>query len=109
MLDAVRKFGRWIGSARLRRDRIPADFEEQIPLGAITKVTFFKIDEITTDLICCEVEADGRVWFFHEEAEGWDALVRYLEKLPGFRQDWYGAVFLPPFARSDTLAYRRGA
>ena len=62
----------------------------------------------TTDLICCDVEACGQTWFFHEEAEGWDELLRYLERLPSFRQDWYEAVAHPPFAAAETIAFIRG-
>jgi hypothetical protein len=91
-----------------RRDRIPGDIHEQLPLAVIQKVTFYKRDELTTDLICCDVEARGRTWFFHEEAEGWDEFLRYLERLPSFRQDWYEAVVHPPFAACETVAYDRG-
>ena len=90
-----------------RRDRIPADVQERLPLAAIERVAFFKRDEITTDLICCEVQASGQTWFFHEEAEGWDTLVRHLEGLPGFRRDWYSSVVQPPFAASETIAFSR--
>jgi hypothetical protein len=88
-----------------RHDRVPDDIREQLPLAAIEKVVFFKIDELATDLICVEVEASGTVWFFHEEAEGWKTFISYLEQLPGFRSDWYQAVVLPPFAASATTAY----
>ncbi len=97
----------WWASLGSRHDSIPSDTRERIPLTRVDRVTFFKRDELTTDLICCTVEAGGKVWFFHEEAEGWDALVRYLEELPGFRRDWYEAVVQPPFARSETIAYVR--
>ena len=90
-----------------RCDRIPDDIQKQLPLADIQKVRFFKRDELTADLICCEVEIGGRVWFFHEEAEGWDALVRHLEQLPGFRADWYQTVVQPPFAPNETIAYIR--
>jgi hypothetical protein len=78
-----------------------------LDLGRIERVTFFKRDEITTDIICCEVEIDGQVWFAHEEADGWDMLLRHLEKLPGFRSDWYAAVSQPPFASSTMVAYTK--
>lgn len=91
-----------------RRDRIPSDIREQLPLADIQKVTFYKRDELTTDLICCDVEARGQTWFFHEEAEGWDEFLRYLERLPTFRKDWYEAVVQPPFAASETVAFDRG-
>lgn len=91
-----------------RRDRIPDDFREQLPLAEIQKVTFYKRDELTTDLICCDVEARGQTWFFHEDAEGWDEFLRYLDGLPGFRTDWYEAVAQPPFATNETIAFTRG-
>ena len=90
-----------------RRDRIPTDIRAQLPLTDIQKVTFYKRDEITTDLICCDVEARGHTWFFHEDAEGWDEFVSYLERLPSFRRDWYEAVVQPPFAASKTVAFTR--
>ena len=43
----------------------------QLPLASISEVVFYKRDEITTDLICCEVQVDGQIWFFHEEAKEW--------------------------------------
>lgn len=84
------------------------DYSEKLPLERIDRVTFFKRDEITTDLICCEVAAAGETWFFHEELPPWDALLRHLEQLPGFRADWYAAVAQPPFAPCETVAYERG-
>ncbi|URD60245.1 hypothetical protein M8312_10675 [Sphingomonas sp. KRR8] len=90
-----------------RRDRIPSDVLEQLPLADIQKVTFYKRDELTTDLICCDVDARGQTWFFHEEAEGWEEFLRYLERLPTFRKDWYEAVVHPPFAASELVAFER--
>jgi hypothetical protein len=97
----------WWASLGSRHDTIPGDIRERLPLTAIEKVTFFKRDEITTELICCTVQARDQVWFFHEDAEGWDALVSYLACLPGFKADWYEAVVQPPFAISETVAYAR--
>ena len=105
----MRKLRSWIATRGEPRDRIPFDIQERIPLASIESVIFSKKDELMTDLICCEVEAAGRAWFFHEEAEGWTALVRYLEHLPGFRQDWYASVGHPPFAQSQTVAFSADA
>jgi hypothetical protein len=80
---------------------------EQLPLDQIEQVTFYKRDEITTDLICCDVELNGQTWSFHEEAIGWDSLLHHLERLPGFKSDWYEAVVQPPFAASGTVAFKR--
>ena len=72
------------------------------------RVTFFKLDEVTTDLICCTVQTrDGKAFTLHEEMEGWDRALAHLEQLPGFRRDWFDAVFKPPFARSETVAFSR--
>ena len=83
------------------------DILAQLPLCEIDAVVFYKRDELTTDLICCDVEVHGRVWTFHEETSGWKVLTAHLSGLPDFRSDWYGAVVNPPFATSETVAYRR--
>jgi hypothetical protein len=78
-----------------------------LPLSDIAKVTFYKRDEITTDLICCDVVVAGTVWTFNEEQIGWDLLLQHLDKLPNFRTDWYAAVSQPAFATCETLAFNR--
>jgi len=80
---------------------------ERLPLAEIHTVTFYKRDELTTDLICCDVEVGGQSWFFHEEAVGWDLLLAHLGMLPGFKRDWFAVVSQPPFAVCETVAYRR--
>ena len=80
---------------------------DQLPLEKIDRVTFYKKDELATDLICCDVEISSRTWFFHEEAPGWQLLVEHLEKLPGFKNDWSASVSQPAFARSETVAFNR--
>lgn len=79
----------------------------QIPLSEVGKVTFYKRDELTADLICCEVDVGGQVWSFHEEQVGWGLLVEHLEGLPGFRRDWFAAVSQPAFATNQTVAFSR--
>jgi len=86
---------------------IDADLLAQLPLSEINKVTFYKRDEITTDLICCDVEMGGDIWPFHEELVGWELLLDHLRELPGFRDDWSAAVSQPPFATSETVAFSR--
>ncbi|GHH13572.1 hypothetical protein GCM10008023_14090 [Sphingomonas glacialis] len=73
----------------------------------IARVIFYKRDELTTDLICCDIEALGQTWIFHEEMREWPGLIATLETLPGFRSDWFAAVSQPPFATNETLAYQR--
>ncbi len=63
--------------------------QPSIALDTIQEVAFFKRDELTTDLICCEVvvRSEGGVvtWFFHEEAPGWGDVLKLVERLPGFQ------------------------
>ena len=86
---------------------IDTELLARLPLADITKVTFYKRDEITTDLICCDVALGQKVWTFHEELVGWNLLIDHLQRLPRFRKDWFAAVAQPPFATSETLAFNR--
>ena len=86
---------------------IDATLLEQLPLTDSAKVTFYKRDEITSDLICCDVVAGGSAWAFNEEQVGWDLLLQHLYKLPDFQTGWYAAVSQPPFATSETVAFSR--
>jgi hypothetical protein len=83
-----------------------------IELDNIQQVTFFKRDELTTDLICCEIAVSesngGQTYFFHEEAEAWSAVIALVEQLPGFDQKWREKVVHPAFAENRTTAFRRG-
>ena len=76
-------------------------------LTDVSRVEFFKRDEITTDLICCEVTVGDIVHYHHEDAPGWDVFVSELQALPGFDCDWYAKVFKPPFAECRTVAFLR--
>ena len=86
---------------------IDADLLAQLQLTDIRKVAFYKRDEITTDLICCDVVVGDKVWTFHEEIVGWGLLLDHLQRLPSFRADWFAAVSQPPFATSETVAFSR--
>lgn len=86
---------------------IDAKLPTRLPLGDIGKVTFYKRDEITTDLICCDVTVGEKVWAFHEELVGWDMLIEHLRGLPSFRDDWFATVSQPAFAPSETVAFSR--
>ncbi|MDP3907063.1 hypothetical protein [Novosphingobium sp.] len=87
--------------------RIDASVLAALPLEHIDRVTFYKRDEITSDLICCEIVVPGKVWTFHEELTGWKLLINYLSRLPGFQADWHTAVTQAPFAPNETLAFSR--
>lgn len=84
-----------------------------IALDAVEKVEFFKRDELTTDLVCCEIVVSGEngseTWFFHEEAPGWSDALKLVEQLPGFDLDWAAKVMQPPFAENRTIAFDRSS
>ncbi|MGE8133139.1 hypothetical protein ACQKO5_06000 [Novosphingobium subterraneum] len=73
----------------------------------IDRVTFFKRDEITTDLICCEVVVSGQIHFFHEECAEWRALLNSFCDLTGFDDNWFAKVQCPPFQACETVAFVR--
>jgi hypothetical protein len=88
---------------------IDADTLDRLPLAAVEQVTFFKRDELTTDLICCEIVSRDRSQTFHEELRGWPSLIEHLQGLPGFRRDWFAGVSQPPFAISEFIAFKRSS
>jgi allophanate hydrolase subunit 2 len=77
------------------------------PLSDVNRVIFFKRDELTSDLICCEFSANGCHWTYHEETDEWKALVNELNALPGFMSNWFEQVSQPTFATSEFVAYER--
>ncbi len=97
----------WVRERQQAKARSSPDGLCDIPLANIDRVTFFKRDEITTDLICCEVVASGQIRTFHEEMPGWAGLMAHLAGLPGFRQDWCAAVSQPAFQPCETVAFER--
>lgn len=77
----------------------------------ITKVTAYKCDQLTTDLICCDVTTgtgnQSLVWSLHEELLGFDNLMERFAQLPGFRREWRNAVLLPSFVENSTEIFSR--
>jgi hypothetical protein len=86
---------------------VDEDLLAELPLSDVARVTFYKRDELTSDLICCAVLVAGKTWTFHEEMDGWALLLDHLQGLPGFRDDWFAAVSQPPFATNETVAFSR--
>lgn len=86
---------------------IDAELLFHLPLGEIERVVFYKRDEVTADLICCDVKVAGKTWMFHEALPGWNLLLGHLSALPGFRSDAVAAIAHPPFEKSQAVAYAR--
>ena len=76
-------------------------------LADVERVEFYKRDELTTDLICCEVMVGGLLHLSHEEATDWGDLVTALETLSGFNRGWFARVSQPTFAESRVCAFER--
>lgn len=80
-------------------------------LNRVRHVIFYKKDELTTDLICCEVRvavgAREDILFFHEEMAGWKRMIARLSELPGFDQEWFEKVVQPAFEEQRTVAFHR--
>jgi hypothetical protein len=75
------------------------------PTSSIKRVEFYKIDELTADLICCQIVSAQGVDTFHEESAEWPALLSHLAGLDGFDAEWFGKVSQPPFAECRHTAY----
>lgn len=79
----------------------------ELPDAAIERVTFYKRDELTTDLICLELIAASGPILAHEELKGWDEAIGRLSRLPGFDLLWFEKVSKPAFAACSTIAWPR--
>lgn len=81
----------------------------RFPLAAIRRAVCYKIDQVTTDLICFDLHVDeddrARHYTVHEEMPGFPELIAALEQLAGFNRDWRQIVVEPPFARNETVAF----
>ena len=80
---------------------------DELHLDEVSKVSFYKRDELTTDLICCDVVAGDKTLTFHEEMKCWDALIDHLQMLQGMDKGWFAKVSEPAFAATETVAFER--
>ena len=84
----------------------------RVAWGDVTRVTAFKRDLFSVDLVCLAFDAaDGRRVEVDEELPGWVELLDALPRaLPGAlgREQVLGAVVQPPFATNETVVYSRG-
>ena len=75
----------------------------------IDRLTVFKRDLFTVDLICLFLElSDDRAVELDEDMEGWKPFIDAVPShLPGCKADWFSAVAFPAFAANPTEIYRR--
>ncbi|MEZ5997520.1 MAG: hypothetical protein R3B98_02365 [Hyphomonas sp.] len=85
----------------------------KVQLDQVERVEIFKIDEVTTDLICVEIwlagGAEQRPILVHEDVPGFAALMELFGTLPGFQTDWFSRVSQPPFSECRLKAFERRA
>lgn len=90
---------------------VTAKGADAVSLDEINAVVVYKLDEITTDLVCCDIVTgvgDGeQIRTIHEELPGFDLAMARLEALPAFNQTWRDEVTLPPFTTNRTTIYSR--
>ena len=84
---------------------------ETVSLDQVSAIVAYKIDELTTDLVCCDIVigfGDGeQIRTIHEEIPGFGAVMVRFETLPGFNRNWRESVIVPPFAENRTIIYKR--
>jgi hypothetical protein len=76
----------------------------------VVRVSAFKRDVFSYDLICFEFETVGGFVEVGEDMEGWRILIDTLPvNLPGIlaEDDWFAKVALPPFATNWTTLFTR--
>lgn len=87
------------------------DDAELLPWSEIRRLSVYKRDLLTHDLICLAVELqDGRALDLHEQEEGWDAVVAAIPAhLAGSltQGEWYPQVAKPALEARETLVYER--
>ncbi len=87
------------------------NFDDLPSLEKIEKVTFFKIDEFTSDLVCCDIvfSDDNGLQIIHLN-EDRDDLARvdcYFASVEGYDKNWRENVILPPFEECEYVAFKR--
>jgi len=119
-----RDYRRWLGKQRgnahirisgsticiLRPHAAPIAIEP----SRIVRIALFKRDEMTTDLICCEITAKADVGndysiVVHEDMDGFETMMATLAALDGFDRGWFEKVARPAFATNFTVVFQRDA
>ncbi len=84
---------------------------DTVSLSNVSSIVAYKVDEITTDLICCDITTivDGleEIRTIHEEIAGFQTVIAQFEALPGFNKQSRDTIVHQPFAAKSTTLYRR--
>jgi hypothetical protein len=82
---------------------------ETVRFDALSSIVVYKRDLLTIDLLCCDIFTDGTVRTVDEGTPGFGALMKALEKLPGFDREWWERVIFPAFAENRTTVFQRAS
>ena len=80
---------------------------DTVSFNRVSTVAIYKRDEMTTDLICCDIVVGEQVRTVHEEIPGFNTLMLRFEALPGFDRKWREKVVKPAFAENRTIVFQR--
>jgi hypothetical protein len=81
----------------------------EVPWRSVSRVTAFKRDLMTTDLVCMMLELDDRLVEIHEGMIGYAALEKAMAKALNIGETWKLDVLFPAFAANPALIYERPA
>ncbi len=76
-------------------------------LAKVLRVEFYKRDQITSDLIFCDITLTDTTIQANEDMPHWDELIRKLEFLGGFDVEWFSQVSQPAFAKCRYAAFKK--
>ena len=76
----------------------------------VTSIVAFKVDLLTTDLICCAITDGREIVTVNEEMSEWPSVMTTLNSMFGSAiqpPDWYAQVMMPAFAENRMAIYVR--
>ena len=74
----------------------------------INKLTGYKFDQITMDVICLKIDANGKTVTVTEDFNEWrDFMNTLLTKFSTIDKNWEEVIAKPPFERNETVLYDR--
>jgi hypothetical protein len=82
-----------------------------VPWSSVDQVTVFKRDQVTVDMICMLISAEGKIIELNETMNGWSEASSALEThLPGSMPwaEWTLKVMFPAFATNAIDIYNKG-
>jgi hypothetical protein len=74
----------------------------------IQQIEAYKVNLITTDEICIEVELQESILTITEETNGWNEFIeKILIVFPEIDKNWWSKVAHPPFQTNHLILYKK--